>query len=498
MGNVFTSPRNALLSLVRFVYRLRLQVSSGTSLAETAVPLDTLGETIEAYRRRVVRSQYQAYAGLESSSAGRPSTTPAFFSSSTVAALERAMPTDDAAKAYWRFCCRGHVDAVTLPALEQAEGLRRSMQLDEQTGRVDLVSDQLVFAYASVIDLARAAAKQLGVHDLAEFYGSVMGVDLDRLVDESYELLEATDAAYDALVMPLARVIAAGRPVTVSDLVSVVREGAGHLDPKLLLPTLDETLSDLGIHLSAQPGLQFDLVPRPNKIPGAFCAPIEVPSHIVVSVRPRGTLDDLRALFHETGHAEHFVHIDPSLPNHLKHFGDPTASEGWAMVFELLVGDPDWVESHLPLEPVAAQRSTLIRLLIIARRACARLRYELEIARSSSLDLVKAEQRYVELFKRALRATPRRGDYLRDLTTGFETVTYLRSWAFEAIVRDDLTRRYGQHWFRCLQAGDLLRACWRQGQPLQAELLLLELASVGLSLEALAKRFEHETKEAFR
>ena len=65
-------------------------------------------------------------------------------------------------------------------------------------------------------------------------------------------------------------------------------------------------------------------------------------------------------------------------------------------------------------------------------------------------------------------------------------IGYLRSWAFEAQLRDFLRSEFGNEWFARREAGDLLRELWSVGQEPTADALLkdvtgakLEMASVG-------------------
>jgi hypothetical protein len=58
---------------------------------------------------------------------------------------------------------------------------------------------------------------------------------------------------------------------------------------------------------------------------------------------------------------------------------------------------------------------------------------------------------------------------------GYYAANYLRAWAFETHLRGVLAERFGPHWFAVPEAGDLLRALWREGQRLDADDLLAEV-----------------------
>ena len=73
----------------------------------------------------------------------------------------------------------------------------------------------------------------------------------------------------------------------------------------------------------------LDIEPRPQKSPRAFCAAVNVPNDVRLVMQPRGGWDDYAALLHEGGHAEHFAHVDPSLPVPWRLLGDNSLTEGY-------------------------------------------------------------------------------------------------------------------------------------------------------------------------
>ena len=54
-------------------------------------------------------------------------------------------------------------------------------------------------------------------------------------------------------------------------------------------------------------------------------------------------------------------------------------------------------------------------------------------------------KRYVEILGDALKIEPSPANYLADIDDGFYVYSYLRSWAFEAQLRDHLRTRFGQN-----------------------------------------------------
>ena len=65
--------------------------------------------------------------------------------------------------------------------------------------------------------------------------------------------------------------------------------------------------------------------------------------------------------------------------------------------------------------------------------------------------------RYAELLTDALKLPANPESYLDDIDGSFYVTGYLRSWAFEAQLRDFLRCEFGNDWFARRDAGDLLR-----------------------------------------
>jgi hypothetical protein len=143
--------------------------------------------------------------------------------------------------------------------------------------------------------------------------------------------------------------------------------------------------------------------------------------------------------------------------------------------FALGISDPEPVASH----------ARAARLLMM-RRYCAKLAYELEL-HGAEPDLERMPNRYAELLGSATRVPWPRETWLADVDEGFYVVCYLRAWALETHWRRALRSRFGETWFAVPEAGEWLRALWAQGQRLPAEALLAATLGEELELSALAE-----------
>jgi oligoendopeptidase F len=256
-----------------------------------------------------------------------------------------------------------------------------------------------------------------------------------------------------------------------------------------MVPALESTLNGLGIDLRAQENVNLDLEPRPTKTPRAFCAPIEVPGRVMLVIQPMGGPDDWHALFHEAGHTEHYAHTAAELPVEARRLGDNAVTEGWAMLLELVVNDPAWLERRLDFaKPDEFASEAATGLLYFVRRYAAKFLYELELHAGADLDPMR--QRYVERMHDALKIEVSAVDYLADVDPGFYSSSYLRAWAFESALRGFLREEFGRAWFTRPEAGSLLRELWGEGQRPTADELIDEVAGAELELAAVAERIE--------
>jgi oligoendopeptidase F len=239
--------------------------------------------------------------------------------------------------------------------------------------------------------------------------------------------------------------------------------------------------------MRAQANVHLDLEQRENKSPRAFCAPIEIPDKVMLVIQPIGGLDDWRALFHEAGHTEHYANTSRDLPMEHKRLGDAAVTEGWATLFEQLVSDPPWLSRRLDFpRPREFAADGAISQLYFARRYSAKLLYELEFYAAD--DPASMRDRYVELLGDALKIEPSPTNYLADIDSGFYVTEYLRSWAFEAQLREFLRQEFGNTWFTTREAGSLLHELWSEGQARWADDMLRDVTGATLEMEALAER----------
>src|SRR6266508_483520 len=458
----------------------------------------TTPRELEVYRERIDRfiadldqEYYEHFAGLKEDF----DLDSVYLQYEDITSLEQARRMQDAVNGsfssieLWRFACEGYLGALTRRHEEEAAKLEATLKATvdgdeipfrmlrptiansadrDRRERIERVRNDLTDEHLNPVLLAshketHDATRDLGAESYRELYEK-FNYRLEDLAGQCRAFLDSTEALYEDAAD---RVIRASVGVGLAeaerwDIARVFR--ATEWDPVFpadkMLPALEATLRELGIDLYAQENIRLDVEERPNKTPRAFCAPIEVPGKVMLVIQPIGGPDDWSALFHEAGHAEHFAHTRAELPVEERRLGDSAVTEGWAMLMEHLTDDPAWLARRLDFH--------------------------------TADDLTAMRPRYVELLGDALKIAPSPTEYLGDIDAGFYVSAYLRSWVFEAQLRDHLRGEFGNAWFAKREAGSLLRELWGEGQRWPAEDFLRDITGSTLELESVGERIrEH-------
>ncbi len=415
-----------------------------------------------------------------------------------------------------RFACEGYLGNLTRSHQEQLARVESSLEASvdgEQVpyrmlrvvmsnepdrdrrerlerARLALLDEQLNPVYLDAARIDREAVRELGAANYYELYKG-FGFRLDELAAQCSDLLDETESLWEQAGDSLFRErlgigLADARPADVARLFRAPELDRSYPSDQML-PALEATLRDLGIDLASQENVHLDIEQRPGKSPRAFCSPIEVPGKVMLVIQPIGGHDDWSALFHEAGHTEHYAHTSADLSMEAKRLGDMAVTEGWAMLMQGLVDEPAWLNRRLDVPRVAKIANAAgASLLYFVRRYSAKLLYEIEFFQADDPQAMRP--RYAELLTEALKLPANPESYLDDIDGGFYVTGYLRSWAFEAQLRDFLRGELGSDWFARRDAGDLLRELWSLGQGPTAEELLRDVTGAQLEMGAVADR----------
>jgi hypothetical protein len=430
--------------------------------------------------------------------------------------LETAQKMKGAPTELWRFACEGFlgnltrahqeriakaeaeleatVDGETIPYRMLRVAMSNEPDRDTrrriEEARVRLLDEHLNPVYLEAAEIDRAAVRQLDAPNYYTLYEG-FGFRLASLAEECRAVLEETEKLWEREGDRLFRSrlgigLSDARPWDVPRLFRAPELDQMYPSDRML-PALEATLSDLGLDLHAQENVHLDLEQRPSKSPRAFCAPIEVPGKVMLVIQPIGGKDDWEALFHEAGHTEHYANTSASLPMEARRLGDMAVTEGWAMLMQHLVTDTAWLNRRLDVPRVMElAHDGAVSLLYFVRRYCAKLLYEIEYFQAD--DLVAMRTRYFEILSDALKLPVNAESYLDDIDGSFYVTGYLRSWAFEAQLREFLRSEFGNEWFARRDTGDLLRELWSLGQGPTADELLRDVTGAKLEMASVAAR----------
>jgi hypothetical protein len=242
----------------------------------------------------------------------------------------------------------------------------------------------------------------------------------------------------------------------------------------------------LGIRTGAQSHISLDLAGRPTKVPGAFVAAVRMPGDVRLSLRPGGGYEDYNALLGSGAQAQRAGFVSPEVRPEFRRAGDEAAGGAFALLFETLLLEPDWLGERFNLGRAARD---LLAVAALARcfraRICAmRTIIEVEV-HSGRRALAGAPEQFAESLSEATSVRESGADYLVGLGAGMHFADELRAWALSARLRDYGRTHFGRRWWSSRRAGELFKELWSTGGEYSAEELAAELGLGPLSFDLL-------------
>jgi hypothetical protein len=478
----------------------------------TASEVDAFRERGDAFTRDMLQEYYDHFAGLKETL----DIERIYEEYEDLTRLETAQRLEDAPSELWRFACEGFLGNLTRAHQAKAAEIEATLEatvdgqthpyrmlrvvmanepdrdkrqrLDEE--RIRLMDEHVNPLALDAHRIDREAVHELNAPNYYELYKR-FGFRLDELAGECRALLDDTERLWEREGDTLFRArlgfgLDEAKPWDIGRLFRAPELDELYPSDKML-PALEATLSELGIDVRSQANVHLDLEVRPSKSPRAFCAPIDVPGKVMLVIQPIGGKDDWEALFHEAGHTEHYACTSDDMSMEAKRLGDMAVTEGWAMLMQHLVTEPAWLNRRLDVPRVdELARDGAVSLLYFVRRYSAKLLYEIELFQVD--DPTTMRNRYAELLSDALKVPIHPESYLDDVDGSFYVIGYLRSWAFEAQLREFLRGEFGNEWFARREAGDLLRELWSLGQEPTADALLKDVTGATLEMAAVGDR----------
>jgi oligoendopeptidase F len=348
-------------------------------------------------------------------------------------------------------------------------------QLSDRFARILKDSEELRYER---IKLQHSAAKALGFKNYGEASEAISGIDYQQLLDSFDAVLFRMDDSYlerlrasieSTLRLPLAEAGSwdVARWKKQNDRENVFVE-------KNLLPTVEATVSELGIEPERPGAVTLDLDRRPMKHSGPFCIPIRVPHEIKIVMSPGNGSGCYSALLHETGHAYHFAWTSASLPIEHRIWGDRALSESYAFLFEHFLLERSWLVRRLSFSRTEEYlRFQFLLRVFLVRRCAGKLRFALRLHGEESFDNIS--QIYAETMKAYTGLNHPPESWLADLANGFDAADYLRGWILESMLREYLETRFERVWTQNRSAIGFLKEIWETGYLYSADELCREI-----------------------
>jgi hypothetical protein len=339
------------------------------------------------------------------------------------------------------------------------------------------------------IELRQTAAENLGFKNYVEAREYISGVNYTKLLETLDAALSRLDDSYferlrvsveSTLGIPLQEAGSwdVARWQKQNDLENVFSE-------KNLLPVMDATITDLGVHPERPDAILLDLDHRARKQANPCCIPIRIPHEIKIVLCPENGSSHYAALLHECGHAHHFAWTSASLPIEHRIWGDRALPEAYAFLFEHFLLDRTWLIRMLSFfkseEYVRFQ--SLLQVFLV-RRCVGKLRFALRLHSEKSFDDIS--RIYTETMKAYTGITHPQELWLTDLSDGFGAADYLRGWILESMLREYMNTKYGRAWAQSRAAAGFLKEIWETGQLYRSEELCREIGIGDMDPQILA------------
>jgi hypothetical protein len=319
-------------------------------------------------------------------------------------------------------------------------------------------------------------ADQFGQSDYTAYNAEKKRIDYSLLRSRMENFLSKTEETYTALMGLWVEETTSRRLGEIGShhfsYISRVPQYDEYFRKDRLLGVYERTLSGLSLDPASQKNIHIDTEERATKNPRARCYAPDPPEEVHLLIKPVGGLEDYMAFFHEAGHAQHFGNEDPTLDFIERAVSTSNAlTEVYSFLLEHLTQNRAWLTGVVGLPEVTAREVAYhagLTELFFVRRYAAKLAYELDFFEDPL-----AEGRNRRLYTTILSAathfvyTPQ--NYLNDMDPGYYSADYLRAWITEAMLRRNLEETYGEDWFACPEAGELLRGLWATGEKNENE-----------------------------
>lgn len=237
-----------------------------------------------------------------------------------------------------------------------------------------------------------------------------------------------------------------------------------------MIKTITSFTQAVGLEIGAGSKIKYDLEARDNKSFRAFCSPVKIPDEIYLVINPMGGVENYSAFLHELGHAMHYAGISKTLPFEYKWYGDNSVTEAYAMTFDHLISNENWLVEFMGKEfsgNTAYFKHRAFNELVMLRGFAAKLDYEIKMNESKNLHA--APGYYRDILGNAMKVKYSGEMYLTSIDPYFYVARYIRAFMLRANLHAYLSESYGKNWFKSMKTGEFLKELWSTGQKHSAD-----------------------------
>ncbi len=346
--------------------------------------------------------------------------------------------------------------------------------LKEKQERNDLVAtaNQLAVQFnplrKRMVETADQIAKKMNFNNYCDLSLQTKSINLESLKISASKILSETKNKYNELFQKYIL----GNSSIFNSSVLYSHDIQAHLKDKLsriripandMVQHLHRAYSSIGINTDL-PNLLFDLEHRPTKTPRAYCLTPRVPEEVILIIKPSGTINDYRALFHESGHCLHYAYTDPNLPMEYRILGDNTITETWAFLSESFLNTQFVLEKILDIpNRDILEYLPLIQFdkLLAVRRMCIKIEHETEILSYGMLSEKDAKS-FNHSYESHMNFSPLPWAYMF-FDPALYSAQYLQAWILEAQILKYLRNEF-EEWYKNPNTGAWLIHQWKKGQ----------------------------------
>lgn len=382
--------------------------------------------------------------------------------------------------------------------IEMANSDDRDKRLSIYEARNRLVGAELAPLRQERFERERDIVERL---DLADGYNAtwelLSGLSLADLRAQCEQFLRDTQAMWDETLPAFTKRVLniSPREATRADALALfrAREFDLYFPAREMESRVQKQVLEMGIDPLARGRIRLDTSEREGKRSRAFCAPVRVPDEVYLVLRPHGGQSDWSTFLHELGHALHFAYVRPDYPFEYRWLGDNSVTEGYAMLFDGLMEDRGWLRRYTDLgEPrvAAFTRSAGFEELHFIRRYCAKFIYETQLY-GGDTGWGALPDLYVDLLTSATTFQYSPSDAFVDVDPSYYSARYLRAWQLQAVLRETLTERYNEDWWRNPRAGPwMVQELFGEAQRELADELATRVSGRTLSFAPLIREIE--------